>query len=340
MSSSSNTNHDPVKRRGQTVSAAATVLGMFIGALVLTSVALVLGPRLLPEGDLVDGLPRDEHYFDYVILDTKVELVGDAGLYDVWGIGDSSCLFGFSPMAFERGSGLSAVNFGTFGFVGVDMHQALLARLLENGAIPKAVLLWLHPHTLARSSDENAATGYPQWFADRLDGNGGGPLEFLQRANDLYGGTMRVELLDHAGWGRPQLGELLTPDQVKSRVLESQGWFPAEPMEAEKHYGCYEIHPDAERALTSFGDLCREYGIRLYLYVMPVLEGDPCGASYLADSEQQIFEALGTGTLVTGVPRRVEWTEMQSPTHFARDAAARNSELVGRRVIELGLNWQ
>jgi len=297
--------------------------------------AVAIAPQLIGNGGVVEDLPRDEHYFDYVILETKLDMMDSAGEYDVWGLGDSSCLFGFAPAAFDSASGMRSVNFGTFGFVGLESHLRLLKELLQRNQAPEAILVWLHPHTLARSTPENEATGYPQWFQERLDAGGGIDLTLLEKANDFYGGTLRLSLLDHAGWGRPMLGEQLTPQDVRERVARHRGWFPSEPMEEAKYYGCYELHPDASLGLTRFGELCRERGIPVYLYVMPILEHGPCDEAYLAEMEREILKSLGTGMLISDVPRVVSWPRMQSPTHFARSLARTMSDRVGARLRAL-----
>lgn len=279
-------------------------------------------------------LPADDQYFERITLDTKLDLLG-ASDKDVWAIGDSSCLFGLAPGPFAEGAGLSLVNLGAFGTFGVQGHAWLLEQMFERHDAPQAVLLWLHPETMATSAESCWEAGSLQW-AQRWQGSGQAASDVpFVAINDAVGGSLRLRVLDHAGWGVQRMGELLSPASSRKRMSENSGWFPTVPQRFARYNHPARLHPSQIPWLRKIADACLQHQTQLFLYVMPTIEGGPVSVEDHLRSRDEIAAAIPEASLLVSTRNAVPWQEMQSPTHYAASLAKAESRNVGVRLAEL-----
>ncbi len=68
---------------------------------------------------------------------------------DVVFLGDSTCLTGLDPVAFQQSSGLRAYNLSSMGVLGIDGLTVMLKHYLEHHPKPRMVVLCPHPWALS-----------------------------------------------------------------------------------------------------------------------------------------------------------------------------------------------
>ena len=220
--------------------------------------------------------------------------------------------------------------------MGTEGHDALLSWMLERFEPPQAVILWLHPETLAMSTERIERLGYHSWLRQRLrpeyDPLAGIPV--LVSANDAVGGLLRTLVLGQGGWDRERLGEWLRPLDVNERLLENVGWFPTKSGVTPDYNHDYPLNPDFVPGIAAFAERCELNGIPLYLFVMPMVQGSPVTETEYHDMVAAIHDGAAEVPLLAPRSIWVDWDEMQSKTHFAAPEARRTSAYLGSLLAE------
>jgi hypothetical protein len=286
------------------------------------------------QSGFLGGLPLDDQYFDYVVLETKAELALGESDASVWAIGDSSCLFGFAAPQFTAVSGLSALNLGTFGYVSTSGHALLLEARLTHHALPSAVVVWVHPQTLSESDERNERYGYRAWLAGRLAAGTARTQPVLKRVNDSFGGFVRAIWLDQGHWTQPQMGRMVTPELAQGILAGNSGWFPtpAQPLvEAGRRAW---IHDDARAGLRRIGALCAKSRTPVFVVVMPYVRGGSCDDDYQRQMRRSVAASMPGSIIVETVPLSTEPDVMQSTAHFGESEAVRVTRDVAAFVRE------
>ncbi len=313
---------------------AVVAVGLVLGA--VATVALALGlPHLPDDASLDPALGLEEQTFEFVVLDEKLRM-SDASLAGVViAVGDSSALHGFDPSAFqqgtaEQGHGLPAANLATFGFADVDTSLRMTQRALAHGR-PAAVVLWVHPRSIARPRAFHEAAGYMSWLRRRV-ACGDCALGRIDRANQRVSGPLRLGL---KGMQRPWVDSRhgwSGPAEVRAVMREHGGQVPVGTFGFDAPEDPPAISFDAFATLAELDATCVAAGVPLFVVLQPYVDASGIAPGQLAEFAGVLAQAMPSMTLVTAVPPVMPAAAFEQPGHLGRDAAAAVSARIGAFV--------
>lgn len=310
---------------------AVVAAGLLLGA--VATVALALGvPHLPDDASLDPALGLEEQTFEFVVLDEKLQM-SDAALDGVVvAIGDSSALHGFDPAAFaqgaaEQGGSLTAANLATFGFADIDTSLRMTERALAHGR-PAAVVLWVHPRSIARPRSYHEAAGYMSWLRRRV-ACGDCLLGRIDQANQRASGPLRLGL---KGLQRPWVDSRhgwSGPAEVRAVMREHGGQVPVGTFGFDAPEDPPAISFDAFATLAELDATCVAAGVPLFVVLQPYVDASGIAPGQLAEFAGVLSQAMPSMTLITAVPPVMPAAAFEQPGHLGRDAAATVSARVG-----------